>query len=210
MNEMTLELVSEAAARQQAPHEDSELLTLIASGDRSAFDKLYIRYHLRLGRFLRRFTSKRELIDEIVNDTMFTVWCKAASFRGDSRASTWIFGIAYRRALRALRTAARAMPPGTSVPIEAIEVELSAESPAAVCEEREWIETGLAQLPFAQRMVIELAYFLGLSCEEIATVLDCPVNTVKTRMFNARGRLRPLLTRLADVQKVSDGPRALM
>jgi RNA polymerase sigma-70 factor, ECF subfamily len=199
MSEPVLRLVSEGGPRSE-PREDQELLARVARGDRAAFEKLYGRYHLRIGRFLYRFTANRELIDEIVNDTMFTVWRKASAFRGDSRASTWILGIAYRRALRALRSASRAAPPGTTLPAESVEAELTSDDLAGAREQREWIDRGLAELPFPQRIVIELAYFLGLSCEEIAVIVDCPVNTVKTRMFNARARLRPVLARLSGAE----------
>jgi len=188
---------SRPAGMQPEPDDDRELLARVARGDRMAFEALYARYRPRLTAFLHRFISSRELIDEVVNDTLFTVWCKAANFRGDSRVSTWIFGIGYRRALRALRSAKRDTPPGTLVPVEMIEAELTSENPAGACEEREWIARGLARLPAAQRIVIELAYMVGLSCQEIATIVDCPVNTVKTRMFKARERLRPVLEHLA-------------
>lgn len=177
--------------------EDLEAMRRIARRDRAAFEKLFIRYHLRLGRFLSRLTDRRELIDEIINDTMYTVWCKAAEFREDSRASTWIFGIAYRRALKALRSSERAMPPGRACPVDQVEAELSTEGDSIQRERRDWIEHALAALPLAQRMVVELAYFAGHSCEEIAVIVDCPVNTVKTRMFTARERLRTSLTSLA-------------
>jgi len=195
---------SRQAGGQPEPRDDCELLARVARGDRNAFDTLYARYHPRLARFLNRFTSNRELIDEIVNDTLFTVWCKATSFRGDGQVSTWIFGIGYRRALRTLRATKRATPPGASVPVQMVEAELTSENPAGNREQREWIERGLAQLPLSQRIAIELAYFVGLSCKEIATIVDCPVNTVKTRMFHARERLRPVLTQLAGLTTHAD------
>ena len=61
------------------------------------------------------------------------------------------------------------------------------------CELREWLESGVEALPPPQRLVIELTYFLGHSCEEIAAITSCPVNTVKTRLFHARERLRERL-----------------
>jgi RNA polymerase sigma-70 factor (ECF subfamily) len=64
-------------------------------------------------------------------------------------------------------------------------------------ENRQWLELALAQLPLEQRMVLEFAYLLGHSCEEIAQIMECPVNTVKTRMFHARQKLRISLPQLA-------------
>ena len=80
-----------------------ELLRQVAAGDRTAFKELYLIYHRRLARFLMRMTSRHDLIEEVINDTLWTVWLKAGDFRGDSLVSTWIVGITYRRALKALR-----------------------------------------------------------------------------------------------------------
>ncbi len=60
-------------------------------------------------------------------------------------------------------------------------------------ELRDWLLQALAHLPVEQRMAVELCYELGYSCEEIATIMNCPVNTVKTRLFHARGKLQKLL-----------------
>jgi RNA polymerase sigma-70 factor (ECF subfamily) len=61
----------------------------------------------------------------------------------------------------------------------------------------EWLGVALARLPLEQQMVLELAYHLGHSCEEIALIMHCPVNTVKTRMFHARRKLKTILVKLA-------------
>lgn len=170
-----------------------ELIAAVAARDRAALKELYLIYHRRLARFLMRLTSRHELIEEIINDTLWTVWQKAGEFRGDSRVSTWIVGIAYRRALKSLRQASRRTVQGDCEPIAADE--------HARNEEREWIERALSELPFEQRSVLELSYLLGHSCEEVADIMNCPVNTVKTRMFHAREKLRRLLPRLAGAQE---------
>jgi RNA polymerase sigma-70 factor, ECF subfamily len=171
-----------------------ELLRLIVLQDRTAFKELYLIYHRRLARFLMRITPQHELIEEVINDTMWTVWQKAASFRGASRVSTWIVGIAYRRALKALRRVGKAM--NTSID----EAALVATQPVMDIE-REWLQHGLNELPLEQRMVLELAYLMGHSCEEIAEIMQCPANTVKTRMFHARGKMRRSLPRLAGMSE---------
>jgi RNA polymerase sigma-70 factor (ECF subfamily) len=63
-------------------------------------------------------------------------------------------------------------------------------------EQRDWIAHGMRHLPLEQKMTMELAYYLGHSCEEIAQIMNCPVSTVKARMFHARVKLRNLLPRL--------------
>ena len=167
-----------------------ELLRQVAAGDRTAFKELYLIYHRRLARFLMRMTSRHDLIEEVINDTLWTVWLKAGDFRGDSLVSTWIVGITYRRALKALRRH------GTPRPMLVEEV---AVAPDAQLEDenREWLGQALAELPLEQRMVMEFSYLMGHSCEEIAQIMQCPVNTVKTRMFHAREKLRRSLPRLA-------------
>jgi RNA polymerase sigma-70 factor (ECF subfamily) len=139
-------------------------------------------------------TSRHDLIEEVINDTLWTVWLKAGDFRGDSLVSTWIVGITYRRALKALRRH------GTARPMLAEEVAVAPDVQAEN-ENRQWLGQALAELPLEQRMVMEFSYLMGHSCEEIAQIMQCPVNTVKTRMFHAREKLRRSLPRLAGANK---------
>lgn len=178
-----------AQANSASNERELELLHLIAAQDRTAFKELYLVYHRRLARFLMRMTRHHDVIEEIINDTLWTVWQKAGEFRGASRVSTWIVGIAYRRALKTLRRSA--MRP------QATQEETAAVDAHSIDEEREWIECALAELPLEQRSVLELSYLMGHSCEEVAEIMQCPVNTVKTRMFHAREKLRRSLPRLA-------------
>ena len=167
------------------------LLRRIAGQDSAAMKELYLLYHRRLARFLMRLTTRYDLAEEIINDTFWVVWQHAGDFRGASRVSTWILGIAYRRGLKTLRYAG---PPPVDFDVEA---EAATEEPTKQEEITEWLDTALRRLPIEQRTVIELAYHVGHSCEEIASIMQCPVNTVKTRMFHARRKLKGLLTTLA-------------
>lgn len=167
------------------------LLARVDGGDRRAFEELYGAYYRRLARFLRRLTPRYELVEEAINDTFWVVWQKAGDFRGNSLVSTWIMGIAYRCALKTLR---RAGAPGE--PLADDQVDSVGEAPQLEQELRDWIGKGLRHLPLEQRMTIELAYFLGHSCEEIGEIMECPVGTVKARMFHARVKLRNLLPAL--------------
>ena len=172
---------------------DRDLLVKVAQGDREALRELYAIHHRQLAGFLLRFTRRRDLVEEIINDTLYVVWCKAGEFRGDSRLSTWIMGIAYRRALKTLRRRGHQL--FTAVPIE--NECLTAPDELDAAETGEWIALAMQQLSTDQRLTLQLAYGQGHSCEEIAEIMDCPVNTVKTRMFHARSKLRTLLPRLA-------------
>ena len=185
-------------SHQQQGREDSDrrLLDKVAAGDREAFRELYLVYHRRLARFLVRLTRRYEVAEEIINDTLWVVWRKAGEFRGESRVSTWIMGIAYRRALKTLRSRGHQLY--DAVPIEG--ETLVAPDEQAESETGEWLLLAMQQLPLEQRLALEYAYGYGHSCEEIALIMDCPANTVKTRLFHARAKLRALLPRLAGLE----------
>ncbi len=172
---------------------ECELLRRIAAGERRALEQLYFNYHSRLGRFLSRLSPRSDALEEAINDTFWIVWQKAGRFRGDSQASTWIMGIAWRCALKALR---RSAPLPAERGFESLQTGSASDSTQAVEELREWLESGLRSLPTEQRATMELAYFMGHSCEEIGTIMNCPINTVKARMFQARIKLRNLLPAL--------------
>jgi RNA polymerase sigma factor (sigma-70 family) len=171
--------------------DDVRLCARIAEGDRLAFETLYRRYFPRLARFLDRMVRNAPAIEEIVNDTMLVVWQKAGRYDGSSKVSTWIFAIAYRRALKTLQS--------LDMPVE----DDADRQPGADAQEpeqaftrrevREAIGLALEGLPIEQRVVVNLAYYHELGYGEIAEIMDCPVNTVKTRMFHARRRLKTLL-----------------
>lgn len=174
------------------------LVDRISRGDRDAFRELYLQYHRRLARFLMRVTPRYEDAEEIINDTLWIVWQRAAEFRGASQVSTWIMGIAYRRGLNMIRRAAvheRVMA------LEASDGEPAEADLGGALENRQMLDFALAQLPIEQRMVLEFTYYLDHSCEEVAEIMDCPVNTVKTRMFNARRKLRAILQQSVPQQR---------
>ncbi len=181
-------------ARPAPPGSDEAELALvrrISLRDRSALHDLYLLYHRRLSRFLMRLTRRQDVAEEIINDTLLVVWNSADRFRGESRVSTWIVGIAYRRALKSVRRK----------PLELVGLDeqesLAGTDELLACETQEWIEEALEELPLEQRLCLELAYVLGHSCEEISIITSCSVNTVKTRLFHARRKLSVLLPRLA-------------
>jgi RNA polymerase sigma-70 factor (ECF subfamily) len=175
----------------EADDADRALLRRISAGDRDAFRELYLRYHRRLARFLARLTRGREDAEEVINDTLWIVWQRAGDFRGASRVSTWIMGIAYRRALKLIR---RAATHARVMALEQSDGESATDDSLESTSNRQLVELALAQLPLEQRLVLEFTYYLDHSCEEIAEIMECPVNTVKTRMFHARRKLRTFLS----------------
>ena len=168
---------------------DAALIRLIARKDREAFETLYHRYYPRLYLYLRHHLRGEEMAGEILNDVMIVVWQRAATFEGRSKPSTWILGIAYNKAMKALSRISRS--PGQLAP----EVVDNLEDPTQVDEHarRELImvlESVLESLSAEQRVVVELTCHHGYSYKEIARLTGVSVNTVKTRMFYARKRMR--------------------
>jgi RNA polymerase sigma-70 factor (ECF subfamily) len=173
---------------------ERELLDAVRRRDRRAFAELYHLYHPRLHGYLRRILSNSAIAEEVLVDVMFVVWKDARKFRGAAAVSSWIFGIAYRKAMTAARKEGR---------YEALlDHGADAEAmPAGSAQDLDLIRVALAQLSPDHRQVVELTYYCGFSYKEIAEIAGCPVNTVKTRMFHARRRLRILLPALAGADK---------
>ena len=169
------------------------LLSGVARRDRLDFEALYKLYHRPLERFLYRMSVGPELSGEIINDTFWVVWRNADRFRGESRVSTWIMGIAYRRALKALQ---RSRSAAQLEDDESFGAEVH-DSSGNHRELEDWILQGLNQLPSEQRIAVELVYYFGHSLEEIGQIMGCRASTIKARMFHARARLRSVLTRLS-------------
>lgn len=174
---------------------DQQLLQAMAGGDRQALATLYRAYHPRLCQFLSRLTRRTDLMDEIVNDCFWIVWQKAGSFRGDSRVSTWIIGIAYRRGLAALRR--EGYMELDSLDVDDLPPTAPADTPDEQRELRDWLDKGLQRLTWDQRVIVELVYAGGHSLEEAAAITQAPVGTLKSRLFHARLKLRNLLPALA-------------
>ena len=92
-----------SAAAGLTDSDEARLIGRIAAGELRAFEAMYRAYHPRLTRFLERMTRRPGLVDEVLNDTLLVVWHRAGRYNGCSKVSTWIFGIAYRKALKALQ-----------------------------------------------------------------------------------------------------------
>jgi RNA polymerase sigma-70 factor (ECF subfamily) len=172
---------------------DRMLLQRMAAGDRVALATLYHSYHGRLCRFLSRLTRRADVIEEVINDCLWIAWQKAGDFRGDSRVSTWIMGIAYRCGLKALRQRGDEPVEDDNIP----EDRIPSTHPDEDRELRDWLTKGLERLTADQRVVVELVYGVGHTLEDVATIMGCPVGTVKARLFHARVKLRNVLPALA-------------
>ena len=180
---------------------DLALLVRVGRGDRRAFADIYRLYQPRLYGYLRRLLRDPATVEEVLDDVMLVVWKDARKFRGQSAVSTWVFGIAYRKAMTAIRSEGRYQAPLD----RGADANAVADEPS---QDREWIRAALMHLSPDHRQVVELTYFSGFSYREIADIACCPVNTVKTRMFHARRRLKVLLPALAGEAKEKDRDRA--
>ena len=174
-----------------ADPDEAALVARVAGGDVAAFEKLFRRYHPRLRRFVERTTRSPHLVDEVVNDTMLVVWRKAEKFNLRSKVSTWIIGIALRRGLKAQARGEQAS--GLDPDDLTIAAEGEPEGQLLRKELSSRLSRAIGSLSAEQRCVVELAFYEGYSYREIAGIVDCPVDTVKTRMFHARHRLKALL-----------------
>jgi RNA polymerase sigma-70 factor (ECF subfamily) len=168
--------------------EDARLIALVRRGDLHAFEQLYREYQPRLARFLTHMTHRPQLVEEVFNDTMLVLWTRPDSYGGTSKLSTWIFAIAYRKALKALRR--------RDEPIEDKNAEIRA-SPEATPEQtigdeqvHDILLKAMNDLSAEHRAVVDLTYYHDLGYREIAEIMNCPVDTVKTRMFHARRHLK--------------------
>ncbi|TGD75976.1 RNA polymerase sigma factor [Mangrovimicrobium sediminis] len=171
------------ASAEDARHR--ELLAASATGCRESFAQLYDLLYHPVVRFLYRYTSNSATIEEILNDTMLVLWQKADTFRGDSRLMTWVLGIASRRALKTVnRERSQRERAAQLDPPELAAQDLERLGTLAT------LEWAMQQLSADHQLVLEMAYFQGLSCEEMAEVLGCPVNTAKTRLHYGRNKLR--------------------
>jgi len=180
-------LVEEGKSGNDTNAAEALLLRRVAASDRGAFDELFQNYYSRLFSFLFRLTRSHGAAEELANDVLLTLWKDAGRFRGESKVSTWIFGIAYRQALAHLRKRKLKL---VSILDDAAMV---GESDAQF-EREDWVRQGIEALPPKQKLAVMLVYFLGLSCEETATAIGVPVSTVKTRMFHARKKMKEHLT----------------
>jgi RNA polymerase sigma-70 factor (ECF subfamily) len=171
---------------------DHELLARTAQGDMEAFRALYEQVQRPLMGFLYRLVGSRAVADELVNEVMLEVWRGAASFEGRSSPESWIFGIAFHRAMSAKRQRTEERLPDDVA-------ERLADPAPSVADELEraalarLLNQLMAELSHEHRTVLILTYQQGLSVREIAQAMACPVNTVKTRMHYARQRLLLLL-----------------
>jgi len=185
-----------ASAAGHAELRDVQLVSRIAERDLRAFDALYRQFFPRLVRFLDRMTKNTAVIEEVINDTLFVVWEKAHTYNQTCKVSTWIFSIAYRKALKSIHKMDE--PADFDFDLFAAETGEQPDSQLSQRQLQHCVSQALDAISPDQRTVVNLTYYHGMDYQEIAQIMDCPVNTVKTRMFHARGRLKNLLSKVME------------
>ena len=173
------------------------LIAEIATGDEHAFEQLYQIYFTRLSQFIFHITRRQDSIGEIINDVMYVVWEKAHTYDQVCRPSTWILGIAYFKALKS--TVQSQIREDRSVELND-ELDYFPDRGAqwiSQLKTSNWLEAAFDKLSMEQRAVVEMTYYQGLHYSEISEIMQCPENTVKTRMFHARKILAKVLPELS-------------
>ncbi len=176
--------------------EDPErsLINLIASGDIDAFKTLHRAYQRRLFAYTMKMLDDAGAAEELSSDVMLEVWKQAKQFQGNSKLSTWIFGIAHHKALNARRRRGQRIDVAMEQAIPSVDPRPDPEQSAERHDMLRRLETVLGNLSLDHREVIELTFYHEFSYEEIARIMNCPVNTVKTRMFYAKKKIRESLS----------------
>jgi RNA polymerase sigma factor (sigma-70 family) len=172
--------------------DDRALLERVSARDLEAFEQLYRIYQPRLTRFLMNLLHRPQLIEEVLDDTMMVVWQTAGSFRGTSKLSTWVFAIAYRKAIKA--KARWPDPLEDDASNDRVSPDPGPDQQLQHRRLHDALVTAMSTLSADHRAVVDLTYFQGMGYREIAEIMRCPVDTVKTRMFHARRRLRQAIS----------------
>ena len=171
------------------------LLGRIERADEAAFRELYRAFSRRLYAYVLRQLGDPAQAEEIVADTLYEVWRQPAKFRGDSQFSTWLIGIARNKVLMAFRSR---KPDQQHDDIADVAETLAADDPSAFellarQQRHEGVRHCMDKLSDEHRECVHLVFYEGMALAEVAAVQACPENTVKTRLFHARQKLKNCL-----------------
>jgi RNA polymerase sigma-70 factor (ECF subfamily) len=187
---------------------DAPLVERAVAGDKKAFELLVIKYQRRIQRLIGRMVRDVDLVEDIAQETFIRAYRALAQFRGDAQFYTWLYRIAVNTAKKSLMDLKRnptvsenSFKSDDDDETSPLENELtSSETPDAVLASKEIaqiINTALEALPEELRQAITLREIEGLSYEEISEAMNCPIGTVRSRIFRAREaislKVKPLL-----------------
>ncbi len=174
---------------------DALLIAHICQRQEHALALLYDRYSQLLYAIALRVTGDRSVAEEVIQDVFHAVWRTVGGFHPDGSVRAWLIGIARHRAIDATR-ARHFRAQNDTIPLDELRhMGTTKDVDVHVVEqlEHERVQRTLAELPLSQRQVIELAYYTGCTCAEIAARTSTPIGTVKTRLRLGIVKLRSLL-----------------
>lgn len=184
---------------------DRQLVKRVQRGERRAFDLLVLRYQHKIFGLVSRYIKDNDEVPDVVQEAFIKAYRAIGGFRGDSAFYTWLYRIAINTAKNYLVAKGR-RPPGTDVEAEEAESLESGgalrdlenpENRMATEQLKKAIDDAIKELPEDLRSAVTLREFDGLSYEDIATIMECPVGTVRSRIFRAResidSKIRPML-----------------
>ena len=185
---------------------DQQLVERAQRGDKRAFGLLVDKYQRKLGRLLSRFVRDPAEVEDVTQEAFIKAYRALPNFRGDSAFYTWLYRIGINTAKNYLMAAGRRAPTSTSVDSEEAEGLEEGEqlrdinTPESLLLSREigdTVHAAMLALPEELRTAIQLREIEGMSYEDIAQIMNCPIGTVRSRIFRAReaiaGQLKPLL-----------------
>jgi len=173
---------------------DQQLVARVQKGDSRAFDLLVLKYQHRIFGLISRYVRDVDEIQDVAQEAFIKAYRALPGFRGESAFYTWLYRIAINTAKNYLVARSR-RPPGSDVDIEDAEYyeegallhEIETPENALFgAELKAVVERAISQLPEDLRTAVTLREFDGLSYEDIAEIMDCPVGTVRSRIFRAR------------------------
>lgn len=173
---------------------DKELVKRVQRGDQAAFDLLFVRYQSKVVNIIARYVSDPEESLDVAQEAFIKAYRALPRFRGESQFYTWLYRIAINTAKNHLVARSR-RPPSADVDVDETEYRddagalREAETPEAALARDQLearIEQALDDLPEDLKSALTLREFDGLSYEQIAEIMDCPVGTVRSRIFRAR------------------------
>jgi len=185
---------------------DQALVERAQRGEKQAFDLLVTKYQRKLGRLLSRFIRDPAEVEDVAQEAFIKAYRALPSFRGDSAFYTWLYRIGINTAKNYLVAQGRRAPTSTGFDSEEAETFEDGDqlrdinTPESLLHSKqigETVNAAMESLPEELRTAIVLREIEGLSYEEIAKIMDCPIGTVRSRIFRAReavaARLKPLL-----------------
>jgi RNA polymerase sigma-70 factor, ECF subfamily len=183
-----------SSTEQVQPASDTELLHAVARGDELSLAALYDRYSAILLGLMLRILHSRPEAEDVLQEVFIQIWRRAADFdEARGRGFTWLVTLARSRAIDRLRSLDARGRAAIAAQREVQDVTADAADDVLHAEQRTVVLAALAQLPEEQSRALLLAYFDGLTQSEIATRLQQPLGTVKTRMRSGLIKLRELL-----------------